>query len=211
MNNLQKTGNGLKYSLYVIFHPFNGFWELKREKKGDLKSASVILFCLVIVYILRRQLTGFILNYNIASEINIVTQVTQVVLPLLLWCISNWGITELVDGEGTFRDIFITSVYALVPIIIINIPMLIMSNVMSLQEVVFYTIFDRISIGWAALLMVTGIMTIHQFSMKKTLLTIIIALLGMVVMLFLFLLFFAVIQQFINFIMLIYTEMLMRL
>ena len=30
---------GLRYSTYVIFHPFKGFWDLKHEKKGNLESA----------------------------------------------------------------------------------------------------------------------------------------------------------------------------
>ena len=26
--------SSLRYSLYVIFHPFDGFWDLSREKRG---------------------------------------------------------------------------------------------------------------------------------------------------------------------------------
>ena len=29
----------LKYGFHVIFHPFNGFWELKREHRGSLAAA----------------------------------------------------------------------------------------------------------------------------------------------------------------------------
>ena len=105
--------HGLRYSLYVVFHPFKGFWDLKHEKKGNVFSAWVLVASLILLYILRRQMTGFILNFNILNEMNIFVEILSVLVPLGLWCLSNWCITTLVDGEGSFRDIFVTTAYAL--------------------------------------------------------------------------------------------------
>jgi hypothetical protein len=30
-----RTGKTLKYSLYTITHPFDGFWDLTHEKRGE--------------------------------------------------------------------------------------------------------------------------------------------------------------------------------
>ena len=39
----------LKFSTYVIFHPFKGFWELKKEKKGKAVKIIVSLLAVAVV------------------------------------------------------------------------------------------------------------------------------------------------------------------
>lgn len=202
--------NGLKYALYLIFHPFKGFWDLKHEKKGNHISGAVIVTLLVITFIAKRQLTGFLFNTNDPSQMNIVLMITSVVLPYFLWCVSNWCITTLVDGEGHFTDIMMTSAYALTPMVLIQLPLVLVSNFITTSESGFYTFFTFLSIAWTVFLMVIGIMTVHQFTMGKTIGTILIALAGMLIMLFLFFLLFALLQQFINFFLLLKEELAMR-
>lgn len=197
---LSRILKGLQYSLYLIFHPFKGFWDLKHEKKGNVYSAWVIVCLLSVLLILRRQFTGFILNFNKQNEMNVFVEILSVLAPLGLWCLSNWCITTLVDGEGSLKDIFITTAYALTPVVLINIPMLLLSNVMILEETVFYTVLDALSVLWAALLILIGIMTVHQFTMPKTIATIAVAVVGMIIILFLILLFVSIIQQIVSFV-----------
>ena len=202
--------DGLRFSPYVTFHPFKGFWELCREKRGNARSASVILFGVIVVLTLRRQWTAFMFNYNEASRFNIVVQVMSVLLPFMLWCISNWCITTLMDGEGSFTDIYTMSAYALLPVIFLNVPMIILSNVISLNEGMIYYFLDSLSLLWSGMLFLFGLMTIHQFTVAKTLATAAIALVGMVVIIFLFVLFFALNQQIINFVIIFYKELALR-
>lgn len=208
---LSRILKGLQYSLYLIFHPFKGFWDLKHEKKGNVYSAWVIVCLLSVLLILRRQFTGFILNFNKQNEMNVFVEILSVLAPLGLWCLSNWCITTLVDGEGSLKDIFITTAYALTPVVLINIPMLLLSNVMILEETVFYTVLDALSVLWTALLILIGIMTVHQFTMPKTIATIAVAVVGMIIILFLILLFVSIIQQIVSFVDLLWTEITMRM
>ena len=208
---LSRILKGLQYSLYLIFHPFKGFWDLKHEKKGNVYSAWVIVCLLSVLLILRRQFTGFILNFNMQNVMIDFVEILSVLAPLGLWCLSNWCITTLVDGEGSLKDIFITTAYALTPVVLINIPMLLLSNVMILEETVFYTVLDALSVLWAALLILIGIMTVHQFTMPKTIATIAVAVVGMIIILFLILLFVSIIQQIVSFVDLLWTELAMRM
>ena len=70
---------------------------------------------------------------------------------------------------------------------------------------------DVLSILWTALLLLIGIMTVLQFSMSKTIFTVLIASVGIVIMLFLFLLFVSIVQQLKSFIDLLWTELSMRM
>ena len=121
----------LRYSLYLIFHPFDGFWDLKHEKRGNIKTALIIFAMVGVTFILRRQLTGFILNEVKLRELNVIVEILSIVVPFFLWCVANWCLTTLMDGEGSFKDIVITSAYALVPLVLINIPLIVFSNINS--------------------------------------------------------------------------------
>lgn len=174
-------------------------------------SASCILALVILTFIARNQLTGFLFNTSTPEYFNVFYQITGILLPFLIWCIANWCITTLVDGEGFFTDIFIASAYALVPLIIINIPMIILSRVMIQPEATFYTLLDTISVIWTVFLIISGLMTVHQFTMSKTIFTILITILGMFIIIFIFLLFFTLIQDMVNFCKLLFYEMQMRI
>jgi len=116
----------------------------------------------------------------------------------------------LMDGEGSLKDIYIATAYALVPIVLLNIPMLIISNIFVLEEMTLYSLIEGVSIFWAVFLVLVGIMTIHQFTMSKTIGAILITLAGMVVILTIVLLFFSLIQQMLYFGRLVYFELFQR-
>ena len=46
-------------SLYVITHPFDGFWDLIHEKRGTLAAAHTFLILFLVVRILKLILTSF--------------------------------------------------------------------------------------------------------------------------------------------------------
>lgn len=202
---------GLRYSTYLIFHPFDGFWDLKHEKRGNLASAIIIVLMLGVTYILRRQLTGFIFNTVKLMELNIFVEILSVALPFMLWCLANWCLTTLMDGEGSFKDIVITTAYALTPIILINLPLIIFSNVITVEEGAFYYFFDSLSVFWAFALIVCGTSVVHQYSMTKTVFTCLLVVVGMGLIIFIALLFFGLLQQMFSFVYTIYQEISLRL
>lgn len=52
----------LKFALYCITHPFDGFWDLTHEKRGSIAAANTILILTLIVRIMKLQYTSFIFN-----------------------------------------------------------------------------------------------------------------------------------------------------
>ncbi|MHB8962517.1 MAG: hypothetical protein ACYC5K_05120, partial [Saccharofermentanales bacterium] len=49
-----------KYADHVIYHPFDGFWDLKREKKGSMKAAGILYGLFALMYALRAQFSGYV-------------------------------------------------------------------------------------------------------------------------------------------------------
>lgn len=201
----------LAYAFWVMTHPADGFWDLKHEKRGNVWSATLILGGVVLTYVLIRQYTGFLFNWSEAKRLNIYLEMASVLIPFFLWCGVNLGLTSLMEGKGTFKDIYIATAYALMPIIVINLPLILVSRMITLDEGAFYYLFNTFAVLWTALLIFMGTMITHQYELGKNVLTSILTGVGMGVVIFLTLLFLNVIAQLYGFIDSIYTEITFRL
>ncbi len=201
----------LRFGLHVIFHPFDGYWDLKHEKRGSLAAALVILFMVCVSYIMMSQYTGFVFNTRDLTKYNILLEIAGIIFPFILWCSINWALTTLMEGKGTFRDIIIATAYALIPLVLINIPMTLISNYLTIEEGAFYYAFLIVAILWSGGLMFFGTMVTHSYDFSKTFRTVLFILVGIVFALFIALLFFNLTSQFINFIKNVYMELLYRL
>lgn len=206
-----KTWSALKYAFHVILRPFDGFWELKREKRGNTLAATIILAFVWLTFIMQKQVTGFVFNMNNTDELNILAELAKIAVPVLVWCVANWCITTLMSGEGTFRDIYIATSYALVPYILINIPLAVISNIFVLEETMILVLFQTISIIWVVFLLFTAMLTIHQYTVKQTVLAVLFTCIGMGIIAFITILFFNLIQQLITFLYSIYGEITFRI
>lgn len=202
----------LQAPFQVMVHPFNGYWDLKyeRSQKTNLILSFIILFLVIFTNVLSSQYSGFLVNYNNPAHLNSLLEVVYVAIPVLYWCVANWSLTTLMDGEGKFSEIFITTCFALVPVVLINLPWIWLSNFVSLQESTFYYFFKNAAILWAGLLLFVGTMTVHQFTPLKTAGTLLLTVVAVGFMAFLTLLFFSLIQQIVMFFSTIYQEIVLR-
>lgn len=200
----------IKFPLHLIVHPFDSFWDMKYEGKGKLRVTLTILLLVVISMILKDQFAGFLVNYNDPRHLNSIVQLFTVVFPFFLWCLSNWAITTLMDGEGKFKEIMMATGYALVPIVIIYTPMVVASRFMAEEETAFYYLMMSVASIWFIGLLFVGIMTVHQYTVLKTVVTMLLTVIVMGIVVFLGTLVLSMIQQIIEFFINIYRELIFR-
>ncbi|MBR4072532.1 MAG: YIP1 family protein [Clostridia bacterium] len=200
----------LKYSRYLIFHPFDGFWDIKHEKRGNLKTALIIFISFILCYGIRAQFSGYVVTDTISSEVNALYNIAMIVLPLCFWVISNWCFTALMDGEGSMKDIFISTCYSLTPYVLFSLPMFICSHILTASEAAFYIVADTVCLIWVLALLFLGMMTTHNYSLSKSLLTAILTLVGICLIIFILLLMANIVQQVIIYFYDIYKELLFR-
>lgn len=207
----QHYAGTLKYALHVIVRPFDGFWDLNRERRGSLAAANTFVILTLMTQVLKIQYTNFQFLTVHLEHVNLLTQCLAILFPLLVYVAANWCFTTLFEGKGTIRDIYIGVGYSLVPFILIQLPMILLSQVLSKQEGAFYTVFGSISLLWCALLFIVAMMQIHDYSLGKTLAFTFISLFGMLIIVFLLLLFFSLLSDFANFFSALYKETLLRM
>ena len=198
------------FPLHLILHPFDGFWDMKYDGKGKIRVTLVILALVVLSIILQNQYAGFLVNYNDPRYLNSFTQLLTIVFPFFLWCVSNWAITTLMDGEGKFKEIVMAAGYALVPIVLLYLPITAASRFMVNEETAFYYLVMSISSIWFVGLLFVGTMTVHQYSALKTVVTMLLTVIVMGIIVFLGTLVLSMMQQIYEFIVNIYREIIFR-
>jgi hypothetical protein len=203
-------GKTLRYSLYTAVHPLDGFWDLTHEKRGSVAAANIIVALAVLVEILRLTLTSFQFVTVNMEYFNAVIVMLRILLPILLWVVANWSLTTLMDGKGRMRDIYMAIAYALAPSVIINAVMIILSRLITFDEGAVYWVLAGFSALWTAILILAGMMMIHDYSLTKTVLSSLLTIVGMGVMVFIFVVFFSLISDAAAYFVSLYKEILFR-
>ena len=207
----QHVGTTLKYSLYVCTHPIDGFWDLTHEKRGSIAAANIIIAAAVIIEVLRLTLTNFQFITINMEYFNGIIVILRILLPVFLWTVANWSLTTLMDGTGRMPEIYMGVCYALVPYVIINALMIVLSQIVTFDEGAIYWVFAGFSAIWTGILLLSAMMMIHDYSLIKTLLSSLLTVVGMGIMVFIFVIFFSLVSDAIAYFVSLYKEILFRL
>ena len=197
------------YGFHLIFHPFDGYWDLKHEKRGSVRAGLLIVGLTILAFYYQSIGTGYYYNPQ-GTYMTVFMQIMSVAIPFLLWVIANWCFTTLFDGEGSFKDIFIASSYALFPVPAFVIISTILTNVLVGDEGQITSMLVVLAFIWMGFLLVLGMQVTHDYSMGKNILTVIMTIVGMVFIMFISLLFISLITKMISFVTTIVSELSYR-
>ena len=201
----------MKFALYCITHPLDGFWDLTHEKRGSIAAANTILILTLISRVMKLRYTSFVFLRVYWEGINIFLYLASILFPLALFVVGNWALTTLFDGKGRLHQVYMATCYALTPYPLMQFPLMIFSNFVTYEERQFYEVLSVLSLVWAALLIVAAMMQIHEFSLGKNVLFTVVSLFAMLVIIFILLLFFSMISQGITYFISLGREILFRL
>ena len=85
--------------------------------------------------------------------------------------------------------------YALAPYPLVQFPLMIFSNFVTVEEAGFYSVVSALSLVYAAILIVVAMGQIHEYSAAKNILFTVATLFAMLVMIFILMIFFSMISQ----------------
>ncbi len=205
----KKFGHELLYGFYVIFHPFDGFYDLKHERRGSVRGAIVFLALTVVAFYYQTVGTGYVMN-PIKTTSSVFSQLISVLVPVFLFILANWCLTTLFEGEGSFKDIFIAACYSLLPLPMLIIPATVASNFVTATEASIISVIITFAFIWAGLLIFCGTMITHDYSIFKNLITILGTIVAMACIVFVALLFSMLLSKLVSLVTNIITEIQYR-
>lgn len=189
----------LYYLKRALFHPFDGFYEIRFREKGSVKIATIILLLYGILKCISYQYTGFVMNENPVHEMDSIAIFISSVSILLLFIVSNWTVTTLFNGKGKLKDIYIVLCYSMIPMLVVDSLVIFVSNFVIEEEVMILQAISFIGIVWFVFLVLAGLCVIHEYSFGVNLVTIVITFLAAVIIVFLCVLFFTLMERLITF------------
>ncbi len=196
--------------LKIITHPIETIENLKEKKNGSIFSATIILALFTVAEIILTVTKGFIFNTARIQDFNIFMVLARSLFLVLLFVVANWALCTLLDGEGRVIDIYISTCYCLIPLVIIRFIEVICSNLLTADEYVFVGMIDICFTLWFLALIIFALKTIHNYTLTKTILNAIATVIGMAIIFFIGFLFIVLCQQLYIFFATIITEIIMR-
>lgn len=201
----------LFYLKYALFHPFDGFYEIKYRNQGSALFATIILILYGIMQCISYQYTGFVMNFNAIFEMNSVSIFISAISVLILFTVSNWTVTTLFNGKGNMRDIYIVVCYSLLPMLIMNAFTVFVSNFVIKEEVIILKSVQGIGVVWFVFVLLAGLCIIHEYSFATNIKTLLVTAIAAAIIVFLGILFFSLLERMYYFISSVVQEMIRRL
>lgn len=192
--------DSLAYPFYVILHPFDGFWDLKNEHRGRKWVSTLLIALTVFTFAAERSLSGFAVSAVPDRQLDIVFELKFVLVPVLLFLVGNLSITTLMDGKGTFGQLYTAVGYVLTPLILIKLPMTAISNLFTQDEQMYLQLANGIAIVWVAILLFGALLGTHEYTGGKTVATLVITAVAMMIICFICVLFFSLFSELVGFV-----------
>lgn len=152
-----------------IKQPVDSFYYIKQNLRGSLLFAFLIYGWIVVVRVIALYVTGFVFSpYATSWQIQPETEVIYTLGAILLWNVANYLVSTISDGEGRVRHVIIGSAYSLFPIVLLALPITLISNVLTLNEVFIYTFSTQLMWFWCGVMLVIMVREIHNYTFSET-------------------------------------------
>ncbi len=199
-----------QYLMYTVSHPMDGYYWIRRQERGSVPIAILLVIVFGICFTSNRLLASFVVNDVDPRGVNLAFELLGVLLFYLLLCVSNWSVTSLMNGEGRLKDIAIAIGYGTLPVSFGLVLATLVSQFLADDEQAFYTIILIITIAYGLIMVMIGIMQVHNYTLGKTLITLFLTFVAMLIIVFIVLLLTNLLGRVFNFFASIYTEIIFR-
>lgn len=156
-----------RYLFYTLFHPFNGFYELRFHRPEKLGAIGLLYLLYGVVQILKTYYSGMLVGADPYGTNNLVVFAFSL-FPFLLFSLSNWSVTTLFDGNGKMGDVLMVLAYALFPKLITDVLYTVLSNVVVKEELAILNVIGGFGMVLFCFLTFCGLCVVHEYLPAKT-------------------------------------------
>ncbi len=201
----------LNYTMYFMKHPIDGCYGVRREAKASYASANILLAVFMVVYLVNKYATGFILKTVMDGRYDIFTDVLYLLGIFLLMTACTYLISTINDGEGTFKQLYTAFVYALGPYMIIKPLVIVISNIITYNEVFLVRFSNFCMYTWVVILLFLAVKEINNYTVKETVKVILLTFFCALIAALLLFILYVLVSQVKDFAQAIYGEVVYRL
>lgn len=172
----------LRHIFYLLKHPIDGFAAIRYERKGGYVFALIIAALSLCALLFSGAYTSFSFDKGVAEPFDPIETAAPYALVWSGWIICNYLISSIYRGEGRFRDTLIGSCYALLPLLIVGVPLTLLSNVLTLSEAAIY---DYLNLGmkvWIGLMFFWSVQSLQNYRTGETVINLFFSMIALLVL-----------------------------
>ena len=158
----------LRYSLYFMRHPMDGCYGVKKEGKNSLWCANILLGTFILISILEKYCSGFLVKTVREGRYDLITDIGKVLVIFIGLTACNYLVVTIHEGEGFFKDLYCAYAYCLTPYIVIKPFVILLSNVLTYNEVFLISFANIIVWTWVVILILLTLKEINNFTVGET-------------------------------------------
>lgn len=170
-----------RYAGKTAKSPMNRYYDIRRHRKGSVLGATVIYAVFFLVYMLYQTKKGFIYQYTAVEDMDIGGIVAGFFILLGLFIFCNWLVTSINDGDGTLAQVYMIPAYGSLPLMVSLLLITVCSYGMTYNESFLLTILLLIGIVWSVMLIFLGFMTVHDYSAKENIMSLLLTVVFMII------------------------------
>ena len=164
---LKRLGFELEGAFYFCRAPIDGVYEIKRNKMVGLATANFIFAVYLFIFILNAQITSFPFKfYTLYGFAPLPVIIAGASLPVILGIVSSFLISEIKDGEATFKQVYIIVACSLIPFTIFSFARAVFSNILTFYEMFFFNAFFIIGLAWTLFLVIAGLKEGYDYTLR---------------------------------------------
>ena len=208
---------GLKLCVMMLFHPIVVSEHIKRQRgEPQFKRLTVILVLSILALALGVNIFSiYFTHYPLASvsvrKANLLLECGKLFVPVLTWVLASYAMTTILDGATKIGEAMLYNALALVPYVLFTVPAVLLSRIMDGGQAGLYFAVTGGLLLWVAALMIVGIKEMNEYTIRKTLLVVLLTIFTMAVIWATAVLLFTISSQFVTMIREVYYEIIYRL
>lgn len=159
----------LKLAAVTLFHPIVGFRYMKKDRtKFNYHPIWIVLLLMIFTKIFSIYVTHYPLNNVNLRNANLIIECAVMIVPVMTWVVASYAMTTIMDGEVMFRECLLACCYSLLPYIIVHIPLTLMTNVMDLGQIGWYSTINNASLLFVLVLLFINLKEMNNYTISKT-------------------------------------------
>ena len=155
------------YGFTTARHPLNGYYEIRVGRKGNLLGAGILYLLTFWAFMLFMLGKGFIYQYYDIQELDIGSIVIGFFAFTSLFVVCNYLAASINDGEGTLKGVALAVAYGAMPLMVSLFAITVLSYCVTANEAFFLDVLLWGGGAWTAVLIFLGLQTIHNYSGKE--------------------------------------------
>jgi hypothetical protein len=207
---LKQIKADLYLTRHVIAHPLDTYQDIKHLKKSSWITATLLYLTVLFVSVFEIYNTGFIFQTVNLNQFHLLIHSMTLLGGIFIFIFSNYLVATITNGEGFFKDVYVSTAHALIPYIIVTPILAIISNGLTYNEWIVYQLVDGLRFVWSGALIVLMIKEVHNYDVRALFKNMFLTLFTMVMLVLIGFLMYVLTSQLWNYVESIIQEVILR-